>query len=35
MCVERCNNNLEEHIYLTVNSGYVKGGERIGVDWGW
>lgn len=34
MCVERCN-NLEEHIYLTINRGHVKGGEGIGVDWGW
>lgn len=34
MCVERCN-NLEEHIYLTVNRGHVKGGKGIGVDWGW
>lgn len=35
MCVERCKNNLKERIYLTVNRGYVRGDEGIGVDWGW
>ena len=32
MCVEICRHKQEEHIHLTANRGYVRGGNGIGVD---